>query len=377
MQNSIVQLRHEIHKNPELSGKEVQTSKRIKDFVSQYNPDEIIELESNGIACVFLGTNPDKGKCLVFRAELDALPIEEKGDLDYKSKYPGKAHSCGHDGHMASVVGLASKIHKQKLNKGKVVLLFQPAEETGQGAYEVLNGKNWDRINPDFMFAYHNIPGYPKGEIILKKISFASASKGMTLKLFGKTSHAAEPENGINPSMAISKIIREMDHIINRKDDFERLVLATVVNIHLGEIAFGTSAGYAELRVTLRAFRENDMKKLSNVIENMISKIAQSEKLDHEITYSEVFPATVNDDHCVDILEEQANKLSYNISYRDEPFRWSEDFGFFAKQYPSCFFGIGSGENQPALHNPDFDFPDELIDIASDLFFSVCKHFND
>ncbi len=369
----IIEHRKYLHQNPELSGKERKTSEYVSNVMRSFSPEEEIVLAETGKAFIFKGNS--NGPTVLFRAELDALPIHEEGNLQYKSNTEGIAHSCGHDGHMAILFRLGEIISTNRPKKGRIIILFQPAEETGQGAKDVIADKNFQTIEPDYAYSLHNIPGRSLHSIIIKEKSFAAASKGLTLKLQGKTSHAAEPENGINPSVAISKIILKLKDILE-EDVYEKLVLITIVNVHVGEIAFGTSAGYGELRMTLRAFRDRDMKILTEKTENLISTIASEEGLTSEITYTEVFPATTNNDECLEKIKNAAEFHNLNMIKRDEPFKWSEDFGYFSEKFKSGYFGLGSGESQPSLHNPDYDFPDEIIDTGAKMFFKISENYN-
>lgn len=371
MNQKILNLRKELHKYPELSNNEYNTSKRIINFIKEYNPDEIIRLGETGILFAFKGN--EDGKTLVFRSELDALPIKEFTELEYKSVNENISHACGHDGHMAILSGLAQKISDDRPTKGKVYLLFQPAEEVEQGARDVVENPKFTTINPDFMFALHNVPGFKKHKILLKKGSFASGSKGMTIKLCGKTTHAAEPQNGISPANAISQIISKLHNLKENKSLFSDFILLTIIHIQLGEIAFGTSPGYAEIRVTLRAFENKDLDILTTQCEKIIKEISSSEKLKCEISYNEEFPATVNNDECVDVVEQSAKQLGLEYNFLKTPFKWSEDFGYFTNKYKACFLGLGSGINQPQLHNPDYDFPEDIIETGIDLFYTIYK----
>ncbi len=372
--DEIIALRHELHKFPEISNHEFETSERISLFMDKLKPDEVINLSKTGKAFVFKGR--EDGNTVVFRAELDALPIAEDENNEYASVNKGVSHVCGHDGHMAIIAGLAKKVAANRPGKGKVVLLFQPAEEVEQGARDVVNDPGFQEIKPDYIFALHNVPGLKKHTILLKHGSFAAASRGMTVKLTGKTSHAAEPEKGISPAMAISKIIKELNQLIENKSLFKDLSLLTIIHIRLGEISFGTSPGYAEIRVTLRAFENEDMELLCKNSERIITAIAEDEKLRSEISYSEIFPATVNNDECIDLIKHAVTENNSENTFIEKPFKWSEDFGYYTEKYKGGFFGLGSGLEQPALHNPDFDFPDEIIATGVNVFYSIYKKIN-
>lgn len=372
MNQKIIDLRRELHKYPEISNKEFKTTERIIRFINKYNPDETIRLGGTGVLFVFKGK--EKGKTVLFRAELDALPIKEISEIEHKSVNENISHVCGHDGHMAVLAGLSQKISNDRPAKGSVILLFQPAEEVEQGARDVLENPKFKNIHPDCIYALHNVPGFSKHKIVLKKGSFASASKGMTIKLIGKSSHAAEPENGISPAGAISQIISNLHDLREDKTLFTDFILLTIIHIQLGEISFGTSPGYAEMRITLRAFENEDMNLLTSYCEKIIREISHSEKLRCEFSYSEEFPATVNSDQYVEVVEKSAKQLGLETQYVKTPFKWSEDFGYFTEKYDACYFGLGSGIHQPQLHNPDFDFPDDIIETGINIFYTIYKN---
>lgn len=370
----LINLRQTIHRHPELSNKEYKTAARLQDFVQNYLPDEVIRLSNTGIAFVFNGKEP--GKTTLFRAELDALPISETSQVSHKSLNEGVAHSCGHDGHMTIVAGLAMKISEERPAKGKVVLLFQPAEEIEQGARDVVEDPAFKQIEPDYIFALHNVPGIEKHRILLRQGTFAAASKGLTIRLHGKTSHAAEPENGISPANAIAKMITLLHKLIAAKETFKDLTLLTIIHVRLGEIAFGTSPGYAEIMVTLRAFENEDMALLTKKVEAIVHRVSKAEKLRCELFYNEVFPAVENDSACVNLIEQVAREHNMPFSYMEKPFKWSEDFSYYTQQYRGGFFGIGSGLNQPQLHHPDFDFPDDILETGITMFYGIYKKIN-
>ncbi|MFO7723755.1 MAG: amidohydrolase [Bacteroidales bacterium] len=370
----IISLRHELHQHPELSNAEIQTSRRIAEFMSHMKPDEVIPLGSTGFAFVFNGKLP--GKCLMFRAELDALPIREESGLTYASISNGVAHACGHDGHMAIVAGLAQKIVSSRPVKGRVVLLFQPAEEVEQGARDVVENPLFSSIAPDMVFALHNIPGAESNHVLLRSGTFAAASKGVTVRLTGKTSHAAEPEKGLSPVKAIAQIIDSLDRLKTEKELFREMVLLTIIGLKMGDTSFGTTPGNAELMITLRAFRNDDMEVLTRYTEEAIQKIAREQFLGCSFAYCEDFPAVVNDPACVRMVLQAAEDLGLITVTLGEPFRWSEDFSYFTSRYPGCLFGIGGGKNHAQLHNPDYDFPDEIIETGVNIFFNIYQNTN-
>lgn len=378
MENDIqhlINIRQTLHQNPELSGQEEYTAEALKRTIIRYQPDEIIDnLGGYGVAFVFKGKA--EGPVVLFRADMDALPIRELNSIDYASRADGIGHQCGHDGHMAILVGLAEKISKNRPQKGKVVLLFQPAEETGEGALAVINDPNFHRITPEFCYALHNIPGYPEGSVLIKNQTFTAASQGIVVKLYGKTSHAAEPEKGISPAISMAKIIESVTQLPQKKYLFNDFVLTTIVHARLGEASFGTTPGQAEIWITLRSFEDSDMDVLIEHTKNVIHLIASHQGLKAELSFTDIYPSTQNNPALMKVIQENAERLGYQTIPLEKPFPWAEDFSQFSKLFKSVFFGLGSGEEHPKLHNPDYNFPDEIIPYGVNLFYSVyLNHF--
>jgi amidohydrolase len=275
---------------------------------------------------------------------------------------------------MAILAGVASYLKQQPLLQGNLYLIFQPAEETGEGAERINKGLEELNIQLDYLFGLHNLPDFPKGEIVSKKGTFAAASRGMVVKIFGKTSHAAEPEYGISPVLAMAKISTEMTHI-HRTLDFSDLTLATVIHSELGEIAFGTSPGYGEIRITLRAMMDEDMSNLIDEAENLVHKYCEDDGLGCEISYTEVFPSTINTEESFNIMQKAASSTNLNFQNLNSPFKWSEDFGQYRLQSKTGFFGVGAGEDCPHLHNEFYDFPDSIIEPGIQMYVGLMKYF--
>ncbi|SDA81226.1 amidohydrolase [Algoriphagus alkaliphilus] len=365
--NNLIHLRHTLHQFPEVALEESQTAQRILDFFQPLEPDQVYEkLGGTGLAFVFKGKKP--GKRLLFRCELDALPIEDLKESPHQSQTKDKGHLCGHDGHMAIICGLGEKLAQNRPEKGEVVLLFQPAEETGDGAKAVLEDRRFEQIKPDFAFALHNLPGYPMHQIVMRNGTFASGSTGMTITLTGKTSHSAHPEAGINPAQALAKLIQELPQIPKEASGF---ALLTLIHAELGSLAFGTSAGKGSLSITLRAYDQQDLDELVEKVKAKAQAVAESERLSVEFGFEEQFAVSVNDPELYQLVEETAKNLGLSLVEKPEPFRWSEDFGLFSQVCPSFLFGFGAGENCPQLHEGTYDFPDELIGTGVEMFEGI------
>jgi amidohydrolase len=367
---ALTQLRRELHKYPELSGEEVQTAIRIVRVLSSLKPDLLVnKLGGTGIAAVFEGKNP--GPAVMFRCEMDALPIEENNPIAYKSVKSGVGHLCGHDGHMAIMCGIASVLGVNRPEKGKVILLFQPAEETGAGAMSILQDPRFAEITPDFVIAMHNLPGYRKGEVILKEGTFTASVNSIVIRLRGQKAHAAEPMMGNNPANAVAGIIETLRRAENRNPGSPDFSLTTPVYIRLGSIAYGVSADDAELHYTLRASTEANLRKLEAFSEGMVRETATAFGLGLELEWTQRFIAVENHKALTDNLKEAALEAGYRVTEPLHPFSWGEDFGYFTAKYPGVLFGIGAGLRIPSLHQSDYDFPDDLIGIGVELYKSI------
>lgn len=367
-------LRHELHQHPELSGAEFETGRRIADRLAGYQPDLLVRhLGGNGVAAVYEATA--SGPTILLRCELDALPIAEETDLPYRSRTTGVAHLCGHDGHMAILVSVAAALARKPPRRGKVVLLFQPAEEIGSGAAAVLDDPQFQTLRPDYSFALHNLPGFDLGQVVIRSGTFCCASRGMTVRLTGASCHAAQPESGRSPTMAMVHFMQQLFSLPRELTGDESGAFATIIGARLGQKAFGTTPDQAEVWVTLRAETDGTMRRLVEFAERTISDLAAADGLGCRIDYEDIFPATVNSPRAVQqVWAAAAGKAILEL---DRPFRWSEDFGRLSAISEGALVGLGAGQSVPDLHQSNYDFPDELIPIGRDLLLNLLAQCQD
>ena len=366
----LTSLRHELHRTPEISGEERATAKRISAELEGLGADRIWRhLGGHGVAAEFKGAVP--GPTVLLRCELDGLPIRELSDLPHKSLVDGRGHLCGHDGHMVSMLGVGMRLTIRPAS-GRVILLFQPAEETGAGAKAVIEDDRWSEICPDYAFAYHNVPGRPLGEIGLRSGPGNCASRGMQIMFEGKSSHAAAPEDGLSPASAMAALMTSLPALSSGQIGEEDFALSTLTHAHLGEPTFGIAPAEGELRVTLRTMSNARMETL---IDDALAEVERSKgALKMDVQWHDIFPSVVNDDDATAIARETALGLGHAINEMDLPMRWSEDFGRIGDAGPKAtMLYIGAGETQPQLHNPDYDFPDALLPVAIDQFCGIVE----
>lgn len=363
----LIQLRHDLHKIPEVSGAEQKTAAMIADFLRRHEPDDLIEnLGGHGVAAVYEGADP--GPTVLIRCELDGLPITEINAFSYRSTHQGRGHLCGHDGHMTMVAGLAVQLASQRPATGRVVLLFQPAEETGKGAAAVIADPRYGAIAADYAFALHNLPGLAVGQVALCTGPANCASRGMRITLTGKTSHAAAPQDGISPAQAIARLLTGLPELGPGGDMDQDYALVTVTHAQMGAPAFGIAPGAGEVWATLRTVTDAKMAALREAAERLAQHAAQSAGLQIGITFDDVFDACTNHVAAAGVLSSAIKAAGYAVELRPYPQSWSEDFGQFSGHAKTAMFWLGSGEDQPQLHNPDYDFPDAVLPVGTAIF---------
>ncbi|HXV31056.1 MAG TPA: amidohydrolase [Sinorhizobium sp.] len=367
--------RRALHRRPELSGAEAETARAVEFALKETEADEIVTgLGGQGVAAIYRGTS--EGPTVMIRAELDGLPIEEISDLPHRSEIAGKGHLCGHDGHMAILLALGVGLGRQRPQRGRVILLFQPAEENGAGAAAMIADPKFAALKPDFAFSLHNFPGLPLGHVALTEGPVNCASRGMKIGLSGKTAHASSPEDGIAPTFAVAKLLKGLTALGGGGALTEDFTLVTVTHARLGEPTFGISPGYAEVWATLRTLTDGRMATLVADAEALVRKEAEAAQLELTISYEDVFHHCSNAGSAVSELRRALDDegVSHDHGADALPMKASEDFGLFGRVAPSAMFFLGAGESHPRLHNPDYDFPDALIGIGARIFMRAIRN---
>lgn len=373
-EETLVAFRHDLHRHPELSGEEEWTARQVTEFVGARAPDKVLTgLGGHGVAVVYEGAEP--GPTLLVRSELDALPIKELSGVDYSSEIEGKAHLCGHDGHTTTLAALAYGLERERPAKGRVVLMFQPAEETGAGSAAVIADPRYDEIRPNMSISLHNMPGIPIGHATLAPGIITCASRGMEVQLTGKTAHASQPETGTSPLAALSTLMPDLSALGGGDIKGDHFSMVTVTHVSMGEPAYGVAPGAARLMATLRTKSDGEMAALVTEVEALVSQAAKAAGLSFEISYDDVFDHTENHPEAVHLLEEALDARGVTHDPGDLPFRGSEDFGRFGQGSKGAMFFLGAGENRPHVHNPDYVFPDELISIGSGVFMRAIRSY--
>ncbi len=351
LSTDIMELRKQLHSNPGVSGCESYAHDLIVRFLSDLHPTELnTHVGGYGVVAYWRACVPN-APTLAFRADIDALPI---------------GHRCGHDGHTAIMLRFA-QIVAQSEHVKNIVLVFQPEEETGKGAKKIIQSNLLQKYHVDAIFGLHNLPGYPEGTVVLNRGTFAAASCGVVYRFVGRATHASTPEKGLNPALAIASAIVRFDALNRITSDPKSFRQSTLVCCRVGEEAFGTSAGCGELMFTLRSFTNDAMHDLMSAADTIAIDESDKHQLKLEKQLKEPFKATENNAAFVDKIHDILSP-HFPVELIDRPFRWSEDFAEYLTIMPGAFFGIGSGKDQPELHNPCYVFPDSVIEPAARCF---------
>ena len=346
----IKNIRKELHNNPEHSGTEEKTKNIIRRFLLE-NTNLNIRDYNGGIIAVY-----ESGKVtdsIALRADFDAVSLPDGT----------AAHLCGHDGHTAALLGAALMIDEIKPDRN-VLLIFQPAEETGEGA-RAMKGV-LDEYNVSEIYGIHNLPGFEFGQVYTSLDTFACASCGMTFLIKGAPAHAAYPESGASPMRAINELLKAIDES-QHSDRFSKGTFATLIGINAGQKAFGTSAENAEVWITVRSETDEESGKIKEYLEYAVKRACETDGLTYTLETQDEFPATVNDKECAEkILKCCKGKLL------PEPMRWSEDFGHYLNNRNSkgAFIGIGAGD-VPDLHTRDYEYPGKLLGHHMEAYINV------
>lgn len=370
-QKELEKIRHYLHQHPELSKEENNTQQYLLGLLDKLDTDKVQKVANTGILVHFKGKA--KGKNILYRGDMDALPIDEEINPKYKSKTEGVSHKCGHDGHSTIMYGLCHRFSEHRPEQGNAYVLFQPAEEIGWGAKNVSDSKHLDKLKVDYVFALHNVPGFKLHNIVCRKGSFTPAVTTYIISFKGNTAHAAEPWNGENPAKAMSELMLAALKLNKENKKKHEFITVTPAHMVLGEKAYGTSAGKGSVHLTIRAHSNEVLDDVLNKVKSKAEELAKKEKLKVSFEEQEPFESNQNDATAVDVIQQSAKALGLEYIDKEAPFRWGEDFGLFTNRFKGAMFGLGSGEDCKPLHHPKYNFPDRIIKTGIDMFATIQK----
>ena len=375
IEEEIIQWRRYLHQHPELSYEEKKTAEFIKAQLQSFGNIEISELTPNSVIGVLKGELP--GKIIALRADMDALPIEEEADVSFRSLNSGKMHACGHDAHMAMLLGTAKILSTLKKNiKGTIKFIFQPAEEQQPGgAIELTQKGVVDGV--DMIFGQHVliIPGMKVGTIATKSGPFMAACDGINLTIKGVGTHSSTPQNGINPINVCADIISSLNQIVSTKISAFKNTVVTVCAMNSGNVD-NVIPDNANLLGTVRTTDPESRELIETEIKKTVKNICEMYGVDYELVYDLGYSPVVNDSQATEIVIQAGEKvLGKDNVLHVEPVMASEDFSGYLDKIPGCFFLLGAGLTEEGYgymnHSPKFEIDERILKIGTNMFVQI------
>ena len=369
-QPELAATRRDIHAHPELGFQEHRTSDLVARQLESWGIEVHRGIAGTGLVGVL--RNGNSGRSIGLRADMDCLPMQETSDVAHRSTVPGQMHACGHDGHTTMLLGAARYLAETKNFDGTVHFIFQPAEEGGGGGRVMVEEGLFDRFPCDSVFAMHNDPGLPLGEARCSPGPVLAAADRISITVHGKGGHASRPQSCIDPVLVGAQIVVAAQSIVSRSMDPLDSAVISICQFHAGS-AGNVIPEVAELNGTVRTFRPEVQDLVEARLGAIVRSIAEAHGTHAELAYTRGYPPTVNDPEQAQRAQKAAAAvLGDSRIHRNAPPRMgAEDFSYMLLKRPGAFIGIGQGDggrHSVSLHNPRFDFNDDLIPLGASVF---------
>ena len=356
--------RQHIHAHPETAFEEHKTAAFVAEKLRSFGINVHTGLARTGVVGTLEGQH-GQGTSIGLRADMDALDIEEKNTCDYASKYPGKMHACGHDGHTAMLLGAAKYLAETRNFSGTVQFIFQPAEEFAGGGREMVEDGLFDRFPVETVWGMHNFPGQDIGTFAVCPGPSMAAADTFEIKIRGKGTHAAFPHMGSDVMVAAAHVVTMLQTIVSRRVDPLESVVCSVTQIHAGE-TYNIIPDEVTIRGTVRTFKPELQKLAEKSIQQILKGAEISLNLEEIVLdYGGGYPPTVNHERETAFAAKVAEDVvgSENVLLNQPPKMGAEDFSFMLNERPGCYIWLGNGPGEGGcyLHNPFYDFNDQAL----------------
>lgn len=374
--------RHELHAHPQTAFEETFAADFIAEKLNSWGIETHRGLAKTGVVGTIYGQRPGpqrKARSIGLRADIDALDIQEQNDVPYRSKYPGKMHACGHDGHTTMLLGAALYLAETRLFTGTVHVIFQPAEENEGGGRVMVEEGLFDRFPCDVVFGMHNWPGLPIGQFAVCEGPIMAAFDVFEIRVQGRGCHAAMPHLGVDPIHAAAQIVTALQSIASRNVSPLDQVVVSVTQFHGGD-TWNVIPNEVVMRGTVRTFRSDVQDLVERRLNQIVESVAVSLGCSTTVDYQRRYPATVNTPaetaFAVSVAKEVAG--ADGVDERVTPCMGSEDFSFMVQKRPGCYIwaGNGSAENGRQLHNARYDFNDELLPVGASYWALLAERYD-
>lgn len=358
-------IRKDLHSHPELGYEEHRTSEIVAGYLERLGLSVTRGIGKTGVvATLRVGSS---SHAIGLRADMDALPIEELNSFDHRSRHPGKMHACGHDGHTTMLLGAADILSKTRNFDGTVHFIFQPAEEMGGGGNAMIQDGLLDRFPMDHAFALHNWPGLDVGKMQLREGAVMAGADTFEIVIEGCGGHAAMPHQATDVIVAGSALIQSLQTLVSRKIDPQDAAVVSVTKFNAGH-AKNVLPDRAALAGTVRMFRPEVREVLRSGLREICTGIETAFGVQIKLKYEDGYPPTINAEEPVRLARRVAQDVlgDTNVVSNLPPSMGSEDFAFIANPVPGCYAWLGNGPTEGGclLHNPQYDFNDEVIALG-------------
>ena len=379
----VTAIRRDIHAHPELCFQEVRTADVIAKALTDWGIPIHRGLGKTGV--VGIVKNGSSSRAVGLRADIDALPMTEHNTFAHASKHAGKMHACGHDGHTAMLLAAAKHLAKHRHFDGTVYLVFQPAEEGGGGAREMIQDGLFEKFPMEAMFGAHNWPGMPVGSFAVKNGPMMASSNEFTVTIRGKGSHAAMPHLGIDPVPVAAQMVMAFQTIITRNRRPIDPGVISVTMIHAGE-ATNVVPDSCQMQGTVRTFSFETLDLIERRMREVAEHTCAAFGASCEFSFKRNYPPTVNHPHETAFVQRVLGEVVGPENVQAfEPTMGAEDFSYFLQAKPGCYFVIGNGDGAHRegghglgpcmLHNPSYDFNDELIPLGATAWVRIAEEW--
>jgi hippurate hydrolase len=372
-------IRRTLHATPELGFEEHATAELVARQLHAYGVDEVHRgLGQTGLVGVIRGERHGSGRTIGLRADMDALPLAEENEFAHRSTVPGRMHACGHDGHTAMLLGAARWLARTRRFDGTVNLIFQPGEEGFAGARAMIQDGLFERFPCDAVYAMHNWPGLPTGTIAVKPGPMMAAADRVTITIDGKGGHGAHAYLAIDPVVVAAHVITAAQTIVSRNVGPLDSAVVSLCSIQAGHPqAMSVIPREAVITGTVRSFRAQTQDMIEARLTQLAEHVAAGLGAKARVEYERMYPATVNTrDEALFGAEVAEELVGAERTIRDlEPSMGAEDFAFMLEKRPGAYFRIGQGgaESGCFLHNPRYDFNDEILPLGAALFVRLAE----
>jgi amidohydrolase len=369
----MVEWRHDIHAHPEIAFKEQRTSDLVARELESFGIEVHRGLAKTGVVGVL--TNGD-GPSVGLRADMDALPIQETNEFDHRSKYDGMMHACGHDGHTSMLLGAARYLAETRQFKGTINFIFQPAEEGEGGARVMIEEGLFEKFPCQSVYAVHNMPGLETGTFNLRSGPLMAAYDTFQITVRGQGGHAAMPHQSIDPIVVGSHIVTALQSITSRNLNPLESAVVSVTQFHGGSTN-NVIPDSIFLEGTTRSFKPEIRDSLEPAMRRIVDGIAAAFGAEIEFDYLRRYPATINHQAETEISAKIAVEVAgeASVSTDTPPVMGGEDFAFMLEKVPGCylFIGNGAGETVCMVHNPGYDFNNEILSVGATYFARLAE----